>query len=233
MSRDEFYDSDKENADVPSIDINLMLSHNIHNLKQRIISLKRDDIDISRLLNPGLSLANTTPNKLDYYIEKELFNIITTKCGSTTSTQLPIHNISNEIDLQSFNAEEGLIKIHEINLNSWLMVYLINIICNKYRYVYLIRSKLTDVLSDTVYIYVRDKLDKQISSRIHLIGIADYIDFLYSIYSFTIYLMNLAEKLYYDDKGSVFDPDFPHIKIKTMDEYLNYVKFINKEITMI
>jgi hypothetical protein len=231
-------DALEKSQNTQTIDSDAVLSPNIDDLRRKMLNHHRSDINLSDIINPAPALlaakyANTT---IEHHIERELRKIMSTRLGSTSTTDLPIADITNNTTLEDLEKvlknPENLIKIDSINPNTWLFLKIINRLHNHFRFTYLVRPKLMNPLSDTIYIYTRGVFEGNDveNNSSPLVGAAELIDFLYSIYSFAVYMMKLSEKVYYDDQAVAFDPDFPHIKIKNMDEYINYLKIVEREI---
>lgn len=219
------------------VNFNEVISNNIYELQQKMRNSIRRDIDLKNLYDPVNPMIlekfpgdpKLITDKREYLLEMEMHNI-TKRCGSTLEKVLPIKHITNTKHLMDINDDECVMEFTTINLNSWLMVEILNHFASRYLNTYVIRSSLTNILTDTIYVYVRNIADEKTERC--AINVPDYIDFLYALYSHSVYILQISEKFYYNKDDINYDPLFPHITIHVKDEYMNYLKKIDREITM-
>lgn len=165
-----------------------MVDHNMNG----ILSAKIEDIRNNireKLNNPGAKYANPTRFLIDHYeyiSEKPLTEIISPPNNVDIPIQDWLYNKLVELEVEYIcqRLHGTSYKITD-STNSWSFVKHINKIgTNKQSYI--VKPALVDQYTDEVYLIVTDRKATAISSP------SDYIDFLYLIYSYGMYILNIA-----------------------------------------
>lgn len=175
---------------------------------------------IERLKLQAHALHDKINNELDNAVSKE----VPAFAEHEFNQKMEIFNFNWDINKLKSNM---IYKVKDINLNSEKFGSFIDSLTQLYDKFIIVKPILSDPYSEEVYIVFGNKIAEKIKHNILPINREKYIDFLYCMYSYGIYVLNLVNDMKY--KTYLTKSEF--IKLSPSDEYKFIVEKCKNKLT--
>lgn len=184
-------------------------------------------ISVDKLRNDENAETKKINDALNSAVEKEVFEFAEKEFGEKMSIKDFDWNIDNikGNTIYKINGINKSNKIDSVNINSNKFGSYIDKISQLFDKCTIVKPVLSDPYSDEIYmIFGNKKNDACVENRIP-INYENYIDFLYSIYSYAIYVLNLVRDIKYKTNSSKIE----FINLSTKNEYKFIVEKCKKK----
>ena len=158
---------------------------------------KTTNEDIDDNISSVEHLRNMTKSTSEK-IESELENVV-----SKEVMRFAEHEFNEKMDILDFDWDTNKLKSHiiykvkDINLNSIKFASFIDLLSQIYDKFVIVKPSTSDPYSEEIYLVFGNKISDNIKRNVLPINRENYIDFLYSVYSYAIYVLNLVNDIKY------------------------------------
>ena len=165
--------------------------------------------------------TNQLNSKLNQLIQKEVLKFANEKLHINCET---IDSFSSTINFNpSHTKPNSIVSInnitdadnHSIDINSKQFLNYIDSVCQMFDKCYIIKPFMSDPYTDELYMIFGNKIKNNFVKNIIPINYENYIDFLYSLYSFGIHMLQLV----YDIKYETSTNNIDYITLSSENEY--------------
>ena len=165
--------------------------------------------------------TNQINSKLNQLIQKEVIKFANEKLHTnceTIDSFIPAINFN-----PSLSKSNSIVSInnitdsdnHTIDINSKRFLNYIDSVCQMFDKCYIIKPFMSDPYTDELYMIFGNKIKNNFVKNIIPINYENYIDFLYSLYSFGIHMLQLV----YDIKYETSTNNIDYITLSSENEY--------------
>lgn len=186
-----------------------------------MISLEnlRNDVSVKmKKINEALNSA----------VEKEVIEFAEKEFGEKMTVEEFDWNVEN---IKSFVILRinGVISSNRININSNKFGVYIDKVSQLFHKCMIIKPILSDPYSDEIYMIFGNKKNDRYVKNVIPINYENYIDFLYAVYSYAIYVLNLVRDIKYKTNSSKIE----FINISAQNEYKFVVEKCKKKMELL